>query len=324
MVRRRWLLVLAMLVGCFRASAQFDAEPIIGDLPNLGFIESLSLTDVVLNGKQVEAENPFTTFTVRVLTNDRKGNHVAACTGIIVSKDLILTAGHCLKKKNMTAQILFGTGEDSNFTHLLTSTEYRSWFVHRREPRTPLKREKKREPKDPWLSYDRAQRTVFVQNARARRTWVSLTEQESPGEIDFLDFALIKVDSIPDGYQPVEFIKENPQFGEPVYIVGYGTNDRRQSKNTYSLRWSQQSLIGHYTLPGQATRGWQIFAQGSAMCLGDSGGPVLVKRGDQYKLLGMSVLVFNSCANSAWAMSPYAYTNLIETAAKALRSEFRL
>ena len=316
MVGRIWLLtVLASFIDTSYAMAQSSPLPRLGQPPTFG---GLSATEVVINGTPATQKDPFAEFTVRILTYNSEGQHVGVCTGTIVARDLILTAGHCFNLPGMGADVYFGTGENNEFTHFLPVLDYRGTRSIAQKLKSPKAVE------DPWLGFDQGQKRAFTRKIRSRQKMFNYVDQKVPLANDFLDFTVLKIESIPDGYRPVRFTQRAPGFREDVYTVGFGTNHRRHSKNTFSLRWARQQIIGHYTERGLPTKGWQFYSASAAACLGDSGGPVLIERDGDYQLFAMFVFTYNSCANAGWGMSPFAFKDLIEAAAQELKAEFRI
>jgi secreted trypsin-like serine protease len=70
-------------------------------------------SDQIIGGKEVSASDPIAATTVAIVNKTPEGT--ALCTGSIVAKDLVITAGHCVgpKKENMRVAFrtkLSGTG----------------------------------------------------------------------------------------------------------------------------------------------------------------------------------------------------------------------
>lgn len=265
----------------------------------------------IILGNLVSSQSPLQKYTVAVSVFDEDGTPTGFCTGVIVSRNFILTAGHCLTQNNMKVKIGFGLGGPAKFTHIVDGNGFKSSF-----PITSGS------SGSAWvngvLAYDEENRSDFLETVNERMTWFTF-QDFGVSEASFNDIALIKIASLPPGYEPVQIHKGKLKFKQDVFVAGYGTNSRQQKEINNSLRWSKLKIIGHYTRLKNSIKGWQIYSpEGRGVCFGDSGGPMFVSVNGKYELLGTNLFVLNKCANSSFTTNINFFKKWIESSAAAL------
>lgn len=278
---------------------------------------------VVLDGSAVEKDSIASQSTVRIEIK-KKLNRFSVCTGVIISPQYILTAGHCLDENNARVKIQFGLGGDEGFESL-RATSYRSMVdgvyysdssTNEDSPTVPSNQasiriqQKSQEEfwKDGFLTFDAQKNAAF--NADIAQLTQLRSKPESYDSIR--DFALIKIEQLPNGFSPIPFYSGTLLLNKEALAAGYGVNSRLEEYGDDRLRSSKQKVIGYVARSGKEREeaiGVEIYSEERrSICLGDSGGPTFVyseSRG-QWELLGINVSVFNNCADSSLVLMPSA------------------
>lgn len=83
-----------------------------------------------LNGTPASQDGETVQSVVSLEIESTDGSGSWGCTGFIVSKDLIMTSGHCLAGKIKPIKINFGVGGYRGFTHTLYSSQYEYTYAN--------------------------------------------------------------------------------------------------------------------------------------------------------------------------------------------------
>lgn len=272
----------------------------------------------VLNGTPVAENGQSDNFTVRLKIKKKDGSG-SSCTGVIVGDDLVLTAGHCIDKSELKITIQFGRGGKNGFTHEVNAVRYT--YLNNRPPSNGASRWS-----DGEMKFNEELQREFLATVQGLRSWRNGGPANNPKKILFDDIGLVKIGRIPRGYSPVRVYGDRLQFKQELIVAGFGTNSRIQSENDDVLRFGRLEVIGHYSSPGEDTRGYEYFSPaGNNACAGDSGAPVLAKNAfGELELVGLHIFSINSCANSGYSLKIDFYRNWIEDAAARLKGKLSL
>ncbi|MFN3453572.1 MAG: trypsin-like serine protease [Pseudobdellovibrio sp.] len=276
-----------------------------------------NVQNVVLNSKTATKNDKVSQFTLALDIYDNvKNKKITTCTGILVSHDLVLTAGHCAIYKNMSIHVKFGLGGKHGFQKIIKTNfyDYLSVAEDNRvdgvEPRWKGTQ---------YLSYDQKMYADLVSRINQRTDLRNRYQGQPHVELIKMltDIALIKLtEPIPAGYKPVKFYTGPVKFKMPIISAGFGYNSRELSKNTTELRWNVQYIIGHYTAPSEKTLGYESYTlnPNQGMCAGDSGGPHLVWNDGEFQLIGVHAYDTINCAGYKWMVSPLYYEGFFKNA----------
>jgi V8-like Glu-specific endopeptidase len=272
---------------------------------------------LVISGNLVTDKSLIKRHTVKVSLFGKDGESRGICTGVIISPNLILTAGHCITKNEAFVDVEFGLGGSNQKGHIERSNTYRSYCGtcsgYSETPTSSVL-------KNGILTYDKASKDDFLRDVQGRTYLENFVGSSEPKKLDLMDVALIKVKSIPKGYTPVRFYKGSLVFNQELIAAGYGISNREYKKNEWVLRWSEMRLIGHYTELHKRTLAWQIYSPtDQQLCFGDSGGPLYIRVSEsELQLIGSNILSYNYCANSAFSINVGYFESWLLDAGKAI------
>jgi hypothetical protein len=269
--------------------------------------------DIVMQGNINKKSDKSSSYTVRLKTEGSKGP--SSCTGIIISDNLILTAGHCLREKDMKVSVQFGLGGKQGFQATEVATGYVSSLVNDPKLGPPIGRDL---VQDGYLSYDEG----IADSLKARYTSGEYLDLESFGfkEELYFDLAVIRIEKIPKGFTPIPFYRGSIDYHTTVYAAGYGMSSRVYSENTGALHWGKSRVVGHYTNAVSTAAVLTYSPDGQETCFGDSGGPIVVYQGGKPKLLGVNSASLNKCSGGALITVPTHYQQFLKDAFEVLGS----
>lgn len=177
-------------------------------------------------------------------------NNAPVCTGALIAPRLVVSAAHCaaLIKKNRPAYIGFGL--------------------------------KAKEAK-----------LVAVQNFVAHENFDAAAGSLGGKDVPVNDVGLIQLaDDAPEGYAPVKLLgrSDSLRTGEPVVLAGFGKTDKKSGWFGTVLGELFQVETEVLEEAPLAKEVWFGNTPGKSACNGDSGGPALVRRQQELRLLGVT------------------------------------
>ena len=284
---------------------EFDLNP---ESPFETYNASLNGTPVSQNGETVQH-----VVSLKIQSADNADSSWN-CTGFIVSKDLIMTSGHCLSGKIKPIEINFGVGGYRGFTHTRYSSSYE--YIY---PNEAIEGSSSSSWVNGYLVYNKKAHEEFKREVAERTKWIYYTQDNQ----NMVDYGLIKINSLPSGYGPVEFFKGQVRFRQTAVNLGYGINSRVKSENDGRLRWGLLQFVGFEYDENKRITGFQLFSKdenNQAICMGDSGGPLFVRDHGKLKVVGINTVVMNKCAGAGWITNPRYYRTQLKNMARRLRA----
>jgi secreted trypsin-like serine protease len=230
----------------------------------------------IVNGTEVKQEDPLTKSIVMI--TDGK---IALCTGTLIAKDIVLTAGHCLEGSKLYVGFSID-GSDKNV---------------------------------PKLKRHRVTATKRLDGFKVDKN------NNIPVQSDGLDLMIVKFDGgTPDGYVPAELF-ESPTIYPPelekgavVIPYGYGYTDMKKEAGFGPLRKTEVVIDQPYW--GRTEFYTNEVATGT--CVGDSGGPAFQRQGDKFVVVAVTSRGSDYCDGYGIYTKVSAYTEWIKATVQEL------
>ncbi len=243
----------------------------------------------ILGGEAVVATDVIAKSTVAVFDTFQGG----ACTGTLLSKNVILTAAHCVQSGKGYLKVLFGL--DLKSAHSIDALEAKG---HDRYMEAMDDLEKILQAiLDVTLPGDERQQKLFA----------AMDDYKNWGDV-----ALIKIgEDAPAGFVPAEVLEDGRylQNGATITLAGYGItkpySEQKPDDKDESILRKVDTKISNAVFSETEMSFDQTEGRGA--CHGDSGGPAYVKIGEKLKLFGITSRGLNDPDDSCRKLSGYTY-----------------
>lgn len=249
----------AFLAGCQKSS---DANPVSDTAQNFNLPLDCSAGEAatygIIGGRTVQ-ENSTISRSVVLIKTDFGSKGQAFCTASLISKNILLTAAHCVvgkdNKSSQSGRVFFSTNPAcAKQQNQLTSIAYKKVIAH--------------------------------------------SDYKAQGLVSSDDVALILLESdAPQGSVPLDVLTDFNLAGlnQRLFAVGYGSRKGYSRSDEYPVRLrvthfeaSQVEKKGVYLA---ASRVITIEQKKSGVCAGDSGGPLIYLDNGVPKVLGVASTV---------------------------------
>lgn len=225
------------------------------------------LPEAIVNGRAPSPDSPFARSTVLLISEDGRGS----CSGTLVARDLIVTAGHCVTENDSNRPVNPGT----------MVADFSPYYDGREElPRASSVR------------------------ARAIRLHPAYDYKLVDAAKNPHDVALVRLEGpAKAGYAPATFMPASLRIspGDSVVAAGYGDRAFGRTSNDYKLETFEFEVKGE--LPSSSLVLLNALRTGG-LGQGDSGGPAWVRKNGALYFWGVA------SSGEGEGMAQAAYENL--------------
>lgn len=236
--------------------------------------------DEIINGAEIQLNDPVAQSTIGIFDSLTR----RTCSGVLIDKNIVLTAAHCSLTEAKYLYIVFTT----NF-NLLDAAHTRTYQT-RQVIRSAVSPD--------W-----------------RNNQFNIKDQ---GDVALLLFT----GDLPAGYKPSPMLLNSQALtrGLPTVIAGYGISDVRNYNTARILRKAVVTIDNPNFSKSEIS---VDQSKGYGACIGDSGGPAFVFINGQYFVLGIINRGFNEtdqnrCRVSGIFSTTVFYGNWIQSTARQL------
>lgn len=267
-----FILVLILAVACSKQAPQTYSAP---DLNSKGSI---------IGGTAVNSDDFARSATVSIYTVGRRGPLEFLCTGTLVSRDLVVTAAHCLQSIYTVIYVSFGEQIPKSTEGLIRV--------------------------DGSISHP-GYRVVQKPGDDGELYWT--TEH---------DIALMNLDTLaPEGHAPVGIHANTDKIPlkSKLLLAGFGITDDETSAAATSMNQIEvelHSLVGEFLVIDQSNN--------KGACFGDSGGPAYLKTAKGWLVVGATHAArpgYSDCHHMSDYTSLSKYSEFIKSSADKLGAE---
>ncbi|UYL09589.1 trypsin-like serine protease [Bdellovibrio sp. SKB1291214] len=267
-----FILVLILAAACSKQAPQTYSAP---DLHSKG---------TIIGGEAVKSDDFARAATVSIYTVGRRGPLEFLCTGTLISRDLVVTAAHCLQSVYTVIYVSFGEKIPTSTVGLIRvdgSISHPNYRVVQK-------------PGDDGGLY-----------------WT--TEH---------DIALMNLDALaPEGFNPVGVHANTDKIPlkSKLLLAGFGITDDEASTAATSMNQIEvelHSLVGEFLVIDQSNK--------KGACFGDSGGPAYLKTASGWLVVGATHAArpgFVDCHHMSDYTSLSKYIEFIKSSADTLGAE---
>ncbi len=207
----------------------------------------------IVGGEKLSKENPRAQHVVLLIMQSEKGT--STCTGSLISQRTILTAAHCIQDKTQKVEVVFHHSmrcSDGMNSKLIYNVELKNMKIHPQ-----------------WND------NVHVRTGPAKDTANN-------------DVALLKLTAdAPREYKPLQIATADDfAIAAEFFQIGYG----RINTRTIRVPELRETVADKFNVSYLESSKYLLVTQrnNKGGCMGDSGGPLMIKTSKGYKIAGIA------------------------------------
>ena len=197
-----------------------------------------------------------------------------ACTGTLISPDVVLTAAHCLVDQEYISQEYPGLTVKTYFSFELDVSQF--GVAH----------------------LDLPTGAVEVAKQVGHPEYGKSDSEPEPGLGNDRDIALLFLKKPVEGVTPAPLVREQDRArliaGAQVHIAGYGQRERTANSETAGIKFHGRTFIREVNDGEMQVGGLENEAgRGPSKCYGDSGGPTYIEVDGVLRVIGVTSRSYN-------------------------------